>query len=259
MAAQKRLRRTLISLPFLCLRGLRIENRLTFAACDLFLCASGNITGLLIHSASREINRFGRERLRPAFLCITRNVLYFGCDSMVFRWAGVLILREVRRPFLCFELSNVFVYSQFSPSLNFCRLAQGSANRPSFSSEGFFYLYLQSIEQRKRHAIYSFIQTFIMQSKITIEIDFENGNKPVIQIISRNSDDVRDKLISSFLQSLGGSRWCTIQWVGGTIGNPDHADQFARVHISPVVSEKLRDELQLMLATVNGEGETHTS
>jgi hypothetical protein len=85
-----------------------------------------------------------------------------------------------------------------------------------------------------------------MQSKITIEVDFENNNRPVIQIIKRNSDDVRDKLISSFLQSLNGSRWCTIQWVGGTIGDPTQQDQFARVHISPIPESDLKEELSLM-------------
>jgi hypothetical protein len=54
-----------------------------------------------------------------------------------------------------------------------------------------------------------------MNSKITIEVDFDNNNEPVFQIIYRPSDDVRDKLIKSFLERLGGdSEWCQIYCTG---------------------------------------------
>lgn len=46
-----------------------------------------------------------------------------------------------------------------------------------------------------------------MQSRISIEVDFENGNTPVIQIVGRNSitnPDVRDSLVQTFLQSFQG-------------------------------------------------------
>lgn len=54
-----------------------------------------------------------------------------------------------------------------------------------------------------------------MESKIRIEVDFDNGNRPVIEILPKNSDDVRDKLIKSFLQSFHGNCWCRIRWDGG--------------------------------------------
>lgn len=58
-----------------------------------------------------------------------------------------------------------------------------------------------------------------MQSKITIEIDFENGNEPILQIICRDSDDIRDKLIKAFLQKLrGSSTWCKIYCTHTTDG-----------------------------------------
>lgn len=51
-----------------------------------------------------------------------------------------------------------------------------------------------------------------MKSRITIEVDFEHGNKPIIQILHHNSEDVRDNLIKSFLQSFHNSGLCQIQW-----------------------------------------------
>lgn len=51
-----------------------------------------------------------------------------------------------------------------------------------------------------------------MKSRITIEVDFENG-KPYIKVNEVFSDDVRDKLISFFRQSLGGdSSWAKIEF-----------------------------------------------
>lgn len=75
-----------------------------------------------------------------------------------------------------------------------------------------------------------------MDSKITIEVDFENGNEPVIQIISRKSDDVRDKLIRLFLDRLGyDSSWCKI--ICETTG----ADS-QRWKISPISSAQFQEE-----------------
>jgi hypothetical protein len=53
-----------------------------------------------------------------------------------------------------------------------------------------------------------------MKSRITIEVDFDNGNQPFIQIINNHqSPDVRDKLITQFRQMLGGrSRWLRVDF-----------------------------------------------
>lgn len=45
-----------------------------------------------------------------------------------------------------------------------------------------------------------------MKSRLTIEVDFDNGNEPYIRcFLDHESDDVRDKLLKSFFQSLGHS------------------------------------------------------
>jgi hypothetical protein len=56
-------------------------------------------------------------------------------------------------------------------------------------------------------------KTFRMTSKITIEVDFSTGN-PYIRVINdRQSDDVRDKLISFFREKLGHtSSWCQVRF-----------------------------------------------
>jgi hypothetical protein len=50
-----------------------------------------------------------------------------------------------------------------------------------------------------------------MLSRISINLDFANGNEPVIEILHKDSDDVRDALVKSFFERLGGSSsWCKI-------------------------------------------------
>lgn len=85
-----------------------------------------------------------------------------------------------------------------------------------------------------------------MNSKITIEINFDNGNEPVIQIIFRNSDDVRDKLIKSFLERLGGdSSWCKIFCDEGR--SESGADKFQRWKIYPINAAQFKEEGAVML------------
>lgn len=45
-----------------------------------------------------------------------------------------------------------------------------------------------------------------MKSRITVEIDFENGNEPIMQVHYRQSDDVRDKLIKNFFENVNKDR-----------------------------------------------------
>lgn len=80
-----------------------------------------------------------------------------------------------------------------------------------------------------------------MKSRISIEVDFDNNNQPVIQILQADSDDVRDKLLSHFTQQLGGSSWCQIKWVC----TPDEG--FARIHISPIKSDQFEEHAKVML------------
>ena len=86
-----------------------------------------------------------------------------------------------------------------------------------------------------------------MKSRISIEVDFERKNLPIIQILKQDSEDVRDKLVSNFLQSLQhASRWCKIDYIGE--GNEPTQ---ARWHISPLTLEDLLEEVKLMQATID--------
>jgi hypothetical protein len=90
-----------------------------------------------------------------------------------------------------------------------------------------------------------------MKSRITIEVDFDNGNEPVIQILSRNSDDVRDNLIRSFYQKLGSSSWCRIVFRQDEI-NPVYPElDFKRIFITPIPQEDLKKEAEIMLEQFN--------
>lgn len=80
-----------------------------------------------------------------------------------------------------------------------------------------------------------------MKSRITIEVNFDEGNLPVIQVLSQSSDDVRDKLIQSFLQSLQHtSRWCKILYKN-EIESAGHI-----WHIIPIRPNEINQEMELM-------------
>lgn len=84
-----------------------------------------------------------------------------------------------------------------------------------------------------------------MRSTIKIEINFEEGNLPVIEVINISSDDVRDKLISVFLQSLSHtSRWCKIIYMGNC--SRDANEPRNRWQIIPVKPEEIEQEISLM-------------
>lgn len=87
-----------------------------------------------------------------------------------------------------------------------------------------------------------------MKSRISIEVDFENGNQPVIQIMQMFSDDVRDKLLQSFTQKFDGSSWCQIKWVGSNQANANsNEDSFNRIFISPIKPEDFAEQAKVML------------
>jgi len=80
-----------------------------------------------------------------------------------------------------------------------------------------------------------------MKSRITIEVDFDNGNMPVIQILQYpDSNDVRDNLLKHFCQQFGGSSWCKIQWKEGQA-------PYNRIVISPIKPEEFESESAVML------------
>lgn len=50
-----------------------------------------------------------------------------------------------------------------------------------------------------------------MKSKANFEIDFRNQNRPVIKLAIHNTEDVRDKIASNFIEQLGHeSNLCSI-------------------------------------------------
>jgi len=108
-------------------------------------------------------------------------------------------------------------------------------------------LFLGAFDQLRQR-----IKTYIMNSRITIEVDFENNNLPIIQIVSKDSDDVRDKLVKSFLQNLKHcSRWTTIQFVGNNLSyKPEPASESWTWKITPVTPEELESEVKLMQAEI---------
>jgi hypothetical protein len=87
-----------------------------------------------------------------------------------------------------------------------------------------------------------------MKSRITIEVDFDNGNLPVIKIVSRESDDVRDKLLRSFLQQLNHkSRWCVIQYEGYDTVHEEGAIKYTNNWtLRPIPPESFLEEIKLM-------------
>ena len=81
-----------------------------------------------------------------------------------------------------------------------------------------------------------------MKSRITIEVDFDNG-KPYIKVAEDfSSDDVRDKLITFFRQQLGHtSSWCKIEF------HPYHekAEQNKWI-IRPITPDELKEQAAIM-------------
>jgi hypothetical protein len=83
-----------------------------------------------------------------------------------------------------------------------------------------------------------------MESKIRVTVDFNRNNAPVIEIVRKNSEDVRDHLVCDFLEKFQShNRWAKVVYMG--------EDQQARIlhyHIIPISMDELRDEIVLMQA-----------
>jgi len=86
-----------------------------------------------------------------------------------------------------------------------------------------------------------------MKSRITIEVAFDDNNRPYIQCdYSEQSDDVRDKLILNFIERLGHtSSWCRIHFHGGgVIGGNSMRTCFS---INAITPAELKAEAKKML------------
>jgi hypothetical protein len=87
-----------------------------------------------------------------------------------------------------------------------------------------------------------------MKSRITVEIDFDNNNRPVIQIHERESDDVRDRLISAVFEKLGHhSRWFRVEFKNNTMNDGDTSPG-SIWHLTPISPDEYEQEIKLMTA-----------
>lgn len=86
-----------------------------------------------------------------------------------------------------------------------------------------------------------------MKSRVTIEVDFESGNEPVLQILFRSSDDVRDRLIQALYQKLGSSSWMKIHFDQHYFDPMDASNDFKRISIRPIPELNLKEEAEIML------------
>lgn len=88
-----------------------------------------------------------------------------------------------------------------------------------------------------------------MESRIRIAVDFQNGNQPVLHIAKKRSEDVRDELLQSFLESFpsGVNRWAKIVYIGedDKQGSDERATHY---HVAPISREDLQEEMKLMTA-----------
>lgn len=90
-----------------------------------------------------------------------------------------------------------------------------------------------------------------MKSRITIEVDFDNGNQPILKIVNQDSEDVRDNLLRSFLQSLNhSSRWLRIEYVNEILAPGDSSKKYIW-HIKPVLASEIPQEIKLMQAVTD--------
>ena len=80
-----------------------------------------------------------------------------------------------------------------------------------------------------------------MKSRITIEVDFERDNQPVILATIKHSDDVRDKLLRSFIEALGGtSNWCRIDLDHYNVDTLQPERNYACWRIAPITPPALQ-------------------
>lgn len=74
-----------------------------------------------------------------------------------------------------------------------------------------------------------------------IRFDLSESNNPIIKIIYTHSDDVRDKIVKRFYESLGNaSEWCRIEFINQIGSNNDIAI------ISPISPQELSTQQDIM-------------
>lgn len=82
-----------------------------------------------------------------------------------------------------------------------------------------------------------------MKSRITIEVDFDSNNEAILSLNLHKSDDVRDKLLQSFIEKFAHQRaWCLAYYMGeSTTGSV--------YHIKPLTPLQYEEQSKLMEMT----------
>ena len=93
--------------------------------------------------------------------------------------------------------------------------------------------------------------------KSSIKIDFADNGKglqPFIKIVLSSTDDPRDKLLSTFFQSLGGeSNWLSVRFEGHTGGN--NCTLTSYISIFPITPDELKETSDIILNRIEGSGQ----
>lgn len=90
-----------------------------------------------------------------------------------------------------------------------------------------------------------------MQSKITIELDFDTATPFIRVFCNHTSTDLRDRTVNEFFEKLKhSSRWGTITYKhsGSKVLVGGETTSFSEWHILPVKPADLRQEAALMIA-----------
>lgn len=91
-----------------------------------------------------------------------------------------------------------------------------------------------------------------MESRIRVAVDFDNGNQPVLHIAKKSSEDVRDDLLSAFIESFPSwaNRWAKVIYKGEDLSEGVRG-QTLHYHIVPMSANDLINEMKLMTAYLN--------
>lgn len=84
-----------------------------------------------------------------------------------------------------------------------------------------------------------------MQSRMTIEVDFNNGNQPFFQVKVAATDDMRDRMVAQFFERLGHQS----TWAKVTPAPPVSEGGWVW-KIEPITPQQLSEESHIMLEQI---------
>lgn len=81
-----------------------------------------------------------------------------------------------------------------------------------------------------------------MLSTIKVAVDFENGNKPIIKVNLRKSEDLRDNFVQAFMELFGhSSSWCKITY---DFSKNENGEKVMNIH--PITPDEIFEEAKIM-------------